>query len=78
MGTNYANRSELYLLHRHEGIDLRVDYAKDVMVHLQKIWTRPVHIETKVKGKPKLMSFDGTDHKEQELDESSVVWVSDR
>ena len=71
--SNYANRGELYLIHRHEGIDLRVDYAKDVMVHLHKIWTRPVHIETKVKGKPELLSFDGTGHKEQELDESSIV-----
>ncbi len=66
--SNYQNRGELYLIHRHEGIDLRIDYAKDVLTHLAKIWTRPVHIETATKGKPRIFSFDGADHKDSEIE----------
>ncbi len=73
--SNYGNRGELYLRHRHEGIDFRLDYAKDVLVHLQKIWSRPVHIETVLKGEPRLLSFDGSEHDEQELEEESVEVV---
>jgi stage V sporulation protein R len=68
--SNYQNRGELYLVHRHEGIDLRVDYAKDVLIHLQKVWSRPVYLETVVGEKAMLYSFDGTEGKETEMGES--------
>jgi stage V sporulation protein R len=71
--SNYENRGELYLFHRHEGIDLRMDYAKDVLVNLHKIWSRPVHVETMVEGKPKLLSFDGSEQQEKELEEPTQV-----
>jgi stage V sporulation protein R len=44
-------------------------------VHLQKIWTRPVHIETSLKGDPKIVSFDGSEHSEQEITEESAEVV---
>lgn len=68
--SNYQNRGELYLMHRHEGIDLRIDYAKDVLTQMAKIWARPVHIETVTEGRPRIFSFDGTDHKDSEIDGS--------
>ena len=65
---NFENRGELLLEHRHEGIDLRVDYAKDTLKNLFQIWGRPVHVKTAVEGKEKLFSFDGEKHIERKLD----------
>src|SRR5436853_5681835 len=70
---NYRNRGELLLLHKHNGIDLRLDHAADTLGNVQVIWGRPAHLLTTVDDKPTLMSFDG---KEQtistggELDEA--------
>ena len=65
---NYNNRGEIYLRHRHEGIDLKMDYAREVMRSIHKIWTRPVHLETMVDDKRRLISFDGKDYAERKID----------
>jgi len=65
---NFENRGELLLDHRHEGIDLRIDYAKDTLKNLFAIWTRPVHLRTLVEGKGKLFTYDGEKHVERKLD----------
>ncbi len=65
---NYNNRSELYLRHRHEGVDLKMDYARDTMRNLNKIWTRPIHLETILDEKKRLLSFDGRDFSERRID----------
>lgn len=65
---NYANRGELYLRHRHEGIDLRLDYARDTLRNLHKIWTRPVHLETVIDEKKRLLAFDGRDYSERRIE----------
>ena len=65
---NYGNRGELYLRHRHEGIDLRLDYARDTLRNIHKIWTRPVHLETMIDEKKRLLSFDGRDYGERRID----------
>jgi stage V sporulation protein R len=59
---NHRNRGELYLTQEHTGLDLRIDHAQDTLKHLNRIWTRPVHLETVVEGRSTLLSFDGTDH----------------
>ena len=59
---NHRNRGELYLEQEHFGVDLKVDHAQDTLRHLHRLWTRPVHLETSVDGRPTLLSFDGTDH----------------
>ncbi|HEX9923675.1 MAG TPA: SpoVR family protein, partial [Anaerolineae bacterium] len=64
---NYNNRGELYLKHRYEGIELKQDYARDTLQNIQKIWTRPVLLETIVQDEPKLISFDGSDYKEKKI-----------
>lgn len=61
--SNFENRSELLLLHRHEGIDLKMDWAMATMEALFKIWQRPVNVLTVVDEKGKLLTFDGKDHK---------------
>ena len=59
---NYRNRGELYLSQEHFGIDLKLDHAQDTLRHLNRLWTRPVHLETMVDGRTTLLSFDGSDH----------------
>ncbi|MCS7223573.1 MAG: SpoVR family protein [Armatimonadetes bacterium] len=43
---NYRNRSELYLWHQHEGVDLRWDYAVETLKRIHNLWKRPVHLES--------------------------------
>jgi len=65
---NFDNRGELLLEHRHEGIDLRIDYARDTLRNIYQIWSRPVHLKTIVEGKEKLFSYDGDKHVERKID----------
>jgi stage V sporulation protein R len=60
---NYMNRGELYLSHRHEGVDLKLSEAKDTLANIQKIWNRPVNLETKLHGKKIILCYDGEDHR---------------
>ena len=64
---NYNNRGELYLSHRHEGVDLKQDYARDTLRNIQRIWTRPVYLQTVVEDKKMLISFDGSEFKERKF-----------
>ena len=59
---NYRNRGELFLKHRYEGVELKLDYARDTLANLQKLWGRPVHVETVIDDKANILSFDGTNH----------------
>ena len=59
---NHGNRGELYLRHRTDGTELKGDYARDTLENLEKLWSRPVHIETIVDEEPSVMSYDGRSH----------------
>ncbi len=59
---NYKNRNELYLRHEYQGVELKQDYARDTLMNLQRLWGRPVHIETVVEDEPTVISYDGTTH----------------
>jgi stage V sporulation protein R len=63
--SNYENRGELYLYHRHEGIDLRLDYSQETLKNIQRIWSRPVYLETVVEGRGKILKYDGEKHSER-------------
>ncbi len=39
---NFENRGELLLAHKHDGQDLKPDYARETLRNLQTIWRRPV------------------------------------
>ncbi|HEV3203544.1 MAG TPA: SpoVR family protein [Gemmataceae bacterium] len=67
---NYRNRGELLLKHQHNGVDLKLNYAADTLANLQFIWTRPVHLQTIVDGKPAMLSFDGSEHTTRNIGES--------
>jgi stage V sporulation protein R len=64
---NHGNRGELLLTHDHQGVDLRLDWARDVLKSLVRVWRRPVEIHTKVENKPTLMRFDGKEHVQRPL-----------
>jgi stage V sporulation protein R len=45
-----------------------MDYARDTMRNIYKLWTRPIHLETSVDDKRRLITFDGKDFSERKLD----------
>jgi stage V sporulation protein R len=67
---NFRNRGELLLKHEHNGIDLKMNHARDVLVNVHSMWSRPIHVETVVEGKPTLLSFDGSEHTQKVIGET--------
>jgi stage V sporulation protein R len=66
---NWWNRGELFLRHQHEGVDLKLDYARDTLANLYSLWKRPVHLETAFEGKGRVMlSYDGQAHIQKRLE----------
>lgn len=56
---NYKNRGELLLWHKHDGQDLKADYARETLKNVVILWKRPCHIRTEIEGKPMLWSHNG-------------------
>ena len=56
---NFANRGELHLIHRHQGVDLDMGYASDTLRNIQAIWSRPVNLTTIQEGKEVTFVHDG-------------------
>ncbi len=56
---NFGNRGELCLAHRHVGVDLRWDWARDVLANLATLWKRPVRLETRRGSRPVRLGHDG-------------------
>ena len=65
---NYENKGELLLVHRHDGVDLKLDYARDTLRNVQALWRRPANLVTRVDGKGVLFRFDGKDHGERRIE----------
>ncbi|MFT3842441.1 MAG: SpoVR family protein [Myxococcaceae bacterium] len=68
MDANFDNKAELMLTHKHEGMDLKGDYARETLRNLQTLWRRPVNIVTKSENKGVMLRFDGTTHSEKKVD----------
>lgn len=64
---NHENRGELLLEHDHQGIDLRLDWAREVLTSLERVWRRPVELHTVIEEKPTLMRFDGNEHVQRNM-----------
>jgi stage V sporulation protein R len=56
---NHDNRGELLLSHRHDGMDLKGDYARETLKNLAMLWRRPVNLRTRVDGRGTLLRHDG-------------------
>jgi stage V sporulation protein R len=59
---NYKNRGEFFLEHQYQGVELKMDYARDTLQNLEKLWSRPVHIATVIDDIPSVLSYDGRSH----------------
>jgi stage V sporulation protein R len=64
---NFENRTELLLAHDFQGAELDLDYARDTLRNLARIWGRPVHVETVLGEKRKLLTHDGLEFHDREL-----------
>jgi stage V sporulation protein R len=64
---NFGNRGELVLKHRHDELDLDIGQSNQTMEHLHTLWTRPVHIDTILDGKPTRLSYDGEKHETEAI-----------
>ena len=62
---NFENRGELLLRHTHEGVDLRMDWARDTLANLYRVWRRPTNLATRVEDNDKILTFDGKEHRER-------------
>jgi stage V sporulation protein R len=66
---NYRNAGELYLGHKHNGLDIEIKYAVEVLKGLQQIWGRPVHLQARIDEDVMLFSFDGKQSTHQRINE---------
>lgn len=64
---NYANRGELYLAHKHTGVDLDIKYAVETLKNVQRIWRRPVYMQALINDEMVLFSFDGEQSQQQKV-----------
>ena len=60
LDANFENRAELLLEHTHEGVDLDAQYMHETLRNVQAIWSRPVHLMTKVDDRKVLYSCDAS------------------
>ena len=64
---NYGNRGELLIAQRDESVPLHVDHARATLERIATIWGRPVHLQTTVETRKKLLSYNGKKHEEQTI-----------
>ncbi|MFH1223858.1 MAG: SpoVR family protein [Pseudomonadota bacterium] len=65
---NFKNRSELLMVHRHEGYDLKISESKRVLENVFKIWKRTVNVSTVVQGAKTILTYDGKEHTEEKIE----------
>jgi len=59
---DYQHTGELYLKHNYEGIELDLKYIEKTLPYVQKLWGRPVHLETTIEEKQVVFKYDGKKH----------------
>ncbi|MEM9862124.1 MAG: SpoVR family protein, partial [Myxococcota bacterium] len=67
LDANHENRGELLLQHDHQGVDLRLDWAQEVLGAIQRVWKRPVELHTSVEGKGTRLRVAGDDYTQKPL-----------
>lgn len=68
---NYANRGELYLAHKHLGVDLDLKYAAECLKNIHLLWGRPVHLQARLKDDMMLFSCPDGDVTHQKVKEET-------
>lgn len=56
---DFNHRGELYLIHRHEDLDLDLPYAERTLQYVHRLWGRPVHLETVSEKRRIVLTYDG-------------------
>jgi len=56
---DYRRAGELYLRHSYEGVELDLRYTERTLPHVERLWGRPVHLETVRDGRPLVFRCDG-------------------
>jgi stage V sporulation protein R len=69
---NYSNRGELYLAHKHVGVDLDLKYAGECLKSLSVLWRRPVHLQLRLDDDMTLMSCDDGAVRQQKVKDNHV------
>lgn len=64
---NYNNRGELYLAHKHLGVDIEIKFANECLRNLHVLWRRPVHLQALIDEDMMLFSSDGESVKQQKI-----------
>jgi stage V sporulation protein R len=64
---NYANRGELYLAHKHTGVDLQIRYAIETLKNVYRLWGRPVHLQARIDDEVVLFSYNGRESHQQTI-----------
>lgn len=64
---NYNNRGELYLAHKHLGVDIEIRFAGECLKNLAKLWRRPVHLQAAIDDDMMLFSCDGDSVRQQKI-----------
>lgn len=64
---NYRNAGELFLAHKHNGLDLEIKYAVETLRNIHKVWGRPVHLQARIDDEMMLFSFDGQQARQQTI-----------
>jgi stage V sporulation protein R len=74
---NYRNRGELFLKHDFSGVELQLDAARDTLTNLERLWSRPVHIETVLDGHSTVLSYDGIHHHVRKGDAVTIALLDE-
>jgi stage V sporulation protein R len=64
---DYCHRGELYLAHKHNGMDLEIKFAVETLKNVFKIWQKPVHLQARIDDDMILFSFSGDQPKQQTI-----------
>lgn len=56
-------RGELLLDHPHEGLDIKLEYANEVLRNMARVWRRPVHLQTVLDNRKITLTHDGAELK---------------
>ena len=67
LDANHENRGELLLTHKHQRVDLRLDWAQEVMKSLFRVWRRPVELHTVIEEKQSALRYDGDEFTQSAL-----------
>ena len=64
---NYRNTGELYLAHKHNGLDIEIKFAVETLKSVYKIWQRPVHLQARIDDDMILFTYAGDQPKQQTI-----------